>query len=210
MTIQLGATTRRILGVLVEKEMTTPNQYPLSVHSLTTGCNQKTNRYPVTSLDDYEVQDRLRSLHTEGWVTRVEQDGARVVKWSHRMAEKLGVGRPELAVLAELLLRGAQQPGELRSRASRMHSFPSQESLESAVRALIEKGHVRTLPPKSGERAVRHDHTLYAEGEEPVEQEGPAPTAATRTSAGLEERVACLERELIDLKARLEMLEEGR
>lgn len=207
MTIELGAPSRRILGVLIEKEMTTPNQYPLSVNALTSGCNQKSNRFPVTSYDEYEVNDRLRRLQGEGWVGKLEQDGARVVRWSHKVGEKLGVGRPELAVLAELLLRGAQQPGELRSRASRMHSFPSQESLENVVRGLLEKGYVRALPPRAGERAVRHDHAFYAAGEETVEQVAPAP--ATPTSAGLEERVATLERELAELKERMARLEGG-
>ncbi|MBI4614040.1 MAG: DUF480 domain-containing protein [Planctomycetes bacterium] len=213
--ITLGSVSRRILGVLLEKEFTTPNQYPLSVNSLTLGANQKSNRHPIMSLDEYEVADRLKALGKEGWVANRHEVGGRVEKWDHKVAERLGLARAELAVLTELLLRGAQQPGELRSRASRMHAFPNLEELEKALRTLVEKGYARLLPRRPGERAARYDHAFYQEGEAPAAEEAPPaaeppraePERPAPNTPGLEARLARVEEELALIKARLESLE---
>jgi uncharacterized protein YceH (UPF0502 family) len=115
----LDARQRRVLGVLIEKAKTTPAAYPMSVNAIVTGCNQKNNRDPITTLDDFGVEKALDELRNLGAVSEVDWLG-RVSKYKHHAYEWLGVTRPELAVLAELLLRGAQQLGELRGRAARM------------------------------------------------------------------------------------------
>lgn len=225
MAIALDRTARRILGVLVEKEATTPNLYPLTVNAVLSGCNQRSNRDPVLDLREHEVEAALRDLMIREWVTNVTTPGSRTMRWRHRVGERLNVGGRELAVLGELLLRGAQQPGELRVHASRMVPIEDLAALDAIVDALESKGLVRRLKKRPGERAIRIDHTLHAEGEGgaaeaalPDGERGaaeaspaldapgagapgtmaPSPGAAERL-AELERRVARLERRLDDL-----------
>lgn len=175
---KLDRTSRRVIGVLVEKELTTPQQYPLSVNALVNGCNQRSNRDPVLHLQDFEVEGALRSLLLSGWVTEV-RGGSRVIKWKHRADEKLGATPDELTVMTELFLRGPQQPGELRTRVNRMHPCASVADVEDTLRRLSERGLVRQLVKKVGERIPRWDHLLYPESEATHDEQGFASSGTT-------------------------------
>lgn len=159
----LDPTERRIVGVLIEKELTTPAQYPLSLNALVTGCNQKNNRDPVSAYAEFEIEGAFRSLYVKGWVAHATGLG-RVVKHQHRVEEQLGLNVPERAVLAELLLRGPQQPGELRARSARMApTIDSVSRLMEVLESLRSQGLVTCLGRRSGERADRWGHTLCSE-----------------------------------------------
>lgn len=160
----IPAMARRVLGVLVEKAKTTPNNYPLSLNGVTTGCNQKSNRDPHMELSTEDAEDTLEQLREWGAVGEVHGDG-RVVKYRHYMKEWLGVDGTELAVMAELMLRGAQTVGELRGRAARM--APAQltdvSSLKPVLAALVEKNLVLELTPAGRGQVV--SHALYPAAE---------------------------------------------
>ncbi|HJR91008.1 MAG TPA: DUF480 domain-containing protein [Acidimicrobiia bacterium] len=134
----LGPVEARVVGVLVEKQMTTPDVYPLTLAGVVAGCNQSTNRQPVMALDDDEVERALVRLHDAGWATPVRRPGDRATKYRHKVAEALEVDRAAQAVLAVLLLRGSQTSGELRSRTDRYISFGSLDEVETVLDALEE------------------------------------------------------------------------
>src|SRR5262249_52329137 len=144
---------RRVLGVLVEKAKTTPEYYPLTVAAIVTGSNQKSNRDPITNYDAADVEDILESLRRKGAVARGEA-GGRVVRGRHLLYDWLKAGKAELAVLGELLLRGAQTEGDLRSRASRMEPFPELATLQATLGPLAERGLVIYLTPPGQRRGV--------------------------------------------------------
>lgn len=158
----LDALERRVLGVLVEKAKTTPDAYPLSLNALRTGCNQKSNRFPQMSLDEEQVERAADSLRQKGALTLVQGD-SRVERYRHRMYEWLGVEKAELAVVAELLLRGAQTVGELRGRAARMEPIAGLAELTPIVDALVAKGLVDYLSPPG--RGAVVTHTFYSSSE---------------------------------------------
>lgn len=145
----------RIFGTLVEKSLTTPESYPLSINSLVNGCNQKSNRHPVSDLTETTINEALLRLRLHHLAREVHSAGARVVKYDHDGGAVLDVDKPSLAVLAELLLRGPQQPGELRGRASRMAEIKSLDELERLLADLAGRGMVLRLPPEPGSRAAR-------------------------------------------------------
>ncbi len=161
----LPSMQRRILGVLVEKAKTTPDAYPLSLNALTTGCNQKSNRLPHMSLTTEQVEEALEQLRHMGAVSEI-QGGGRVPKYRHYMKEWLGVAGAELAVIAELLLRGPQTIGELRGRAARMAKIPDLSALSPILQSLMEKELVVSLTPEGRGQVVAH--ALFKEKE--VEQ----------------------------------------
>ena len=181
MPIPLDRTSRRIVGVLIEKAFTTPNQYPLSLNAVMTGCNQKSNRSPVMNLTDFEVDGALKQLYIDQWATSATTPGSRVDKWKHRADERLALTDTSLAVIGELLLRGAQHRGELRQRASRMCPIGDAATLESILDELKAKDMVRVLARQPGERAARVDHMFYVAGEN--EDEGDAGTTWERPLA---------------------------
>ena len=158
----LNSISRRILGVLVEKAKTTPEQYPLSLNSLTTGCNQKSNRHPQMNLDLDQVEQTLEELRRLGAVVEI-QSGGRVAKYKHCMYEWLGVEKAELAVMAELLLRGEQTVGELRGRAARMEPIPDINALRPVLKSLMDKELVVELTPEGRGQVV--SHALYRQPE---------------------------------------------
>lgn len=160
----ISAIPRRILGVLVEKAKTTPDAYPLSLNALTTGCNQKSNRDPVMNLSGEEVEDALEELRTMGAVAEVHGDG-RVIRYRHYMKDWLGVDGVELAIMTELLLRGTQTVGELRTRASRMapNQLPDLSALEPVLKSLMDKKLVVAVTPAGRGQLVTHG--LYLEAE---------------------------------------------
>jgi uncharacterized protein YceH (UPF0502 family) len=158
--VPLAPRERRVLGVLVEKAKTTPEYYPLSVAAIVTGCNQKSNRDPVTNYDQDDVEETLHSLRKKGAVILVEGSG-RVARWKHTMYDWLKVSKLELAVVAELLLRGPQTEGELRARASRMEPLADLPALQAILEALAPRGLVQYLSPPGQKRGVYVAHGLY-------------------------------------------------
>jgi len=153
----------RVLGVLVEKELTTPDQYPLTLNALVAGCNQKSNRAPVLALGAGEVAAALERLRLNRLAERLQGSG-RVERHRHVARDRLGADAVSIAVLAELLLRGAQTPGELRGRAGRMAAIPALGDLEQCLAALAERGLVRRLPPPAGSRAATWTQLLTEAG----------------------------------------------
>ncbi|HWE35352.1 MAG TPA: DUF480 domain-containing protein [Isosphaeraceae bacterium] len=153
---------RRVLGVLIEKQKTTPDVYPLTVNALVAGCNQKSNRDPVTNYDEEDVEEALHSLRSKGAVAQYEGTG-RVVRWKHNLYDWLDLrNKPaEMAVIAELLLRGAQTEGDLRARASRMDPIPDLSALQVVLEDLVKRGLVVYLSPPGQRRGVVVTHGLY-------------------------------------------------
>lgn len=155
---------RRVLGVLLEKAFTTPDVYPLTVKSCTSGCNQKNNRDPVTNYSEEQVRDILDELREAGVAAVVHTDGGRAERFRHYMRKRYTFSEVQLAILTELMLRGRQQPGELRTRASRMTPIDNQETLRVALADLQALGFVQSNGPLD-RRGVEVDHTFYLEGE---------------------------------------------
>jgi uncharacterized protein YceH (UPF0502 family) len=208
---------RRVLGVLVEKAKTTPDVYPLSVNSLVTGCNQKSNRDPILNLTDVDVEDTLARCQKKGLAIKVI--GGRVVRWRHSLYEAWHVDKMDLAILAELLLRGPQTEGELRTRASRMEPLDDLDALRNALRPLVERKLVVYLTPEERRGAVLthgfHDpkelEKLRARhAAEPADVPTPAPAAAPQALppqvSALEEKLAAATEEIGILKQQLRRL----
>jgi uncharacterized protein YceH (UPF0502 family) len=205
----LTAHERRVLGVLVEKAKTTPDAYPLSLNALVTGCNQKSNRDPVLNLSDVDVEEALVGAQKKGLVLKIT--GGRVERWRHGLYEAWRVNKVELAVLAELLLRGPQTEGELRARASRMEPIDDLEALRAVLRPLAERRLAVYLSPE-GRRGTVLTHGFHA----PAEQErlrakhtAEADSPAAGENDEAPERPASVERlspnhELQSLEARLD------
>ena len=158
--VPLSARERRVVGVLVEKAKTTPEYYPLTVAALVSGSNQKSNRDPVTNYDADDVEEILQSLRKKGAAVMVE-GGGRAIRWKHTLYEWLKVSKTELAIIAELLLRGPQTEGDLRARASRMEPFPDLAALQSELESLAARGLVIYLSPPGQRRGVVVTHGLY-------------------------------------------------
>lgn len=212
--IELTPYEARALGVLIEKAMTTPEQYPLSLNALTAGCNQKNNRDPVMALTDDEVFDAAEGLRAKGLAVRIEAGaGSRVHRFRHNATDALHVRAGELAVLGELLLRGPQTQGELRGRASRMHPMEALDVVRDMLRALGERPEplVRELPPSPGSRAEQYVQVLAPEAHEvDIAPAACAPDAsaarAAQPSGGLADRVTKLEAEVTQLRNALRRL----
>lgn len=193
----------RVLGALVEKHRTTPDQYPLSLNALRLACNQSTNRDPVVDFDEHTIREALERLSRRRWVRLASGAGSRATKYRHLLDDALGVSGPEVSVLAVLMLRGPQTPGELRSRTERMHHFAGQDDLMATIERLIERDLVARLGRRPGQKEERYAHLLGAEAEEEA-----APAAAAAASP-LEARVSRLEAEIGELRQALEALSEG-
>ena len=170
----LDPTQRRVLGVLIEKAMTTPAGYPMTANAIVTGCNQKNNRDPITALDDTDVGNALLELGELGAVMEIDWMG-RSNKYKHKAYEWLGVSKAELAVLAELLLRGAQQLGELRARADRMEPIADLAALKPVVDSLVQRGLVVELTPAGRGQMVTHGLGQPGEQQAPVSPPAEPP-----------------------------------
>ena len=157
---ELSKIQRRVLGALMEKAFTTPDQYPLTLKATTTACNQKSNRSPVVGYSENQVQDALDSLREDLLVAEVFTGGGRTPRYRHYMRNKFDFSETQFAIMAELLLRGRQQPGELRTRASRMRKIDSQDELRSELTGLQEMGYVQANGPLD-RRGIEVDHTFY-------------------------------------------------
>lgn len=152
---------RRILGTILEKAFTVPDQYPMTLKAVTTGCNQKNNRDPITNYSEEEVQTTLDDLRELGLVGEIHTEGGRTPRYRHYMRRKFKFSEPQLAILTELLLRGQQQVGELRSRASRMVAIETLDQLRAEIEGLITYGAARANGPLE-RRGVEADHNWYA------------------------------------------------
>lgn len=219
---RLNDVEARVLGVLVEKSFTTPDHYPLSLNALRNGCNQKSNRDPVTSYVEAEVVVGLQGLVPKHLAGKVVEAGSRVEKYRHTASDALGVKPRELAVLAELLMRGPQAQGELRARVHRMVPTATLPELQEALDDLIAAGLVRRAAPAPGSRAPRFAQLLgpdlhaesgsgasteAAEPEPTAPRPAPSPPPLREESPGLEDRVASLERDVRALREALEELQ---
>jgi uncharacterized protein len=205
--IVLNEVEARVLGALQEKEITTPDYYPLSLNALVNACNQKSNRDPVMNLDEDFVRGALRALHDNSLARSVSAADSRVTKYEHRLQEAFNLDRREAAIFCELLLRGAQTPGELRCRAERMHHFDDLSEVQSALQHLMsrEPPLVKLMAKQPGTKESRYIHLLSGDAEPGVSSVVPDALVATgRDSAGkfskLESEVAELRGEIAELK----------
>ena len=206
--VRLTETEARVLGSLVEKDITTPDYYPLSLNALVNACNQKSNRDPVMNLNEDSVRQALHSLNEKGLAGNATGAGdSRVAKFEHRMQEAFNLTRPETAVLCVLLLRGPQTPGELRGRAERLHRFEDLTDVQSTLQKLMsrEEPLAKVLPRQPGTKEARYAQLLC--GDKP-EWETPAPVLESRSESSsgedrivrLEEEIAALRKEMADLR----------
>jgi uncharacterized protein YceH (UPF0502 family) len=203
----LNEVEARVLGALLEKEITTPDYYPLSLNALVNACNQKSNRDPVMNLDEDAVRNALRVLHDNSLARSVSAADSRVTKYEHRLQEAFNFDRREASIFCELLLRGPQTPGELRSRAERMHHFDDLGEVQSALQRLMSRQPplVKVLARQPGTKESRYIHLLSGDVE-PVSSLGvhEAPAVTGRENADklsrLELEVAELRKDIADLK----------
>lgn len=188
----------RVLGCLMEKDLATPEYYPMTLNALVNACNQKSNRNPVVAWDEELVAEGIETLRAKGLVSMLTGGSNRVPKYGHRFGEKLNLGRRESSILCELMIRGPQTPGELRSNTARMHRFADVEEVEARLHDMERL--VVELPRQAGRREARWAHLLAGE-----------PAIAEDSSQevfrpGLEQRVAALEAEVQELRTLMEKL----
>jgi uncharacterized protein YceH (UPF0502 family) len=204
MDIELTTLEARVLGAFIEKEMTTPDYYPLSPNALTNACNQKSNRSPVMQLEEVDVMDAVEALRKKGLAMQSQDAGSRVVKFRHILREKLYLDDHELAILAELLLRGAQTQGELRSRADRMARFEDLTKVEQTLQELFDKEPpmIVKLPRQVGRKENRYMHLLCGPVDEEESTQAPVAiqTTTSRSISALEEEINQLREELNSLQ----------
>lgn len=201
----LTATEIRVLGSLIEKEMTTPDYYPLTLNSLTTACNQKSNRHPVLEFDETDVVKALDTLRFKGMAVQASGEGSRVPKYGHNLEAKLHFEPEQLAILCELFVRGPQTLGELRTRCERMRPFADLAAVEEVLTELMELDTplVIKMPRQPGRKEQRYAHLMAGEPELP-EAEAAPPEAARLKVAAENERISKLEEEVAALKAEFE------
>jgi len=192
--VELTPEEVRVLGALVEKQRTTPDQYPLSLNALRLACNQSTNRDPVVEFDEATIREALERLARRRWVRLASGAGSRATKYRHLLDEALDLSGPETAVLAVLMLRGPQTPGELRARTERLHRFDADE-LRETIDGLAARELVASIGRRPGQKEGRYAHLLA---------DGPDTVEAVRAPPSLEERVARLESEVAELRKTLE------
>jgi len=204
--IVLSDVEARVLGCLVEKEITTPEYYPLSLNALLHACNQKSNREPLMNLEEDSVRQALRALGEQA-LARSASGDSRVAKYEHRLSEVFNFTRPEAAILCELLLRGPQTPGELRSRAERMHPFEDLSVVHTTLKHLMERepALVKLLPRQAGNKEARYAHLLSGDvevREAPAEREMAVSKSSAENGrlAQLESEVTSLKKEMAELK----------
>lgn len=202
-TRDLDPVELRVLGCLIEKQFTTPDIYPLTLNSLTAACNQQTNREPVMSLSDSDVQAALDRLQDEMLVWRVV--GSRATKYDHNLEKRWQLGPASKALLGVLMLRGPQTPGELRARTERMFKFDTPEDLDVQLRAMAAGGLVEELPRRPGQKESRWRH--LAGGSAPIESEQyAAPAEVAERGEPMSIRVGRLEEEVRSLRDELDNL----
>src|ERR1700751_1984141 len=207
MQLTLTPMEARVLGALIEKEITTPEYYPLSLNALSNACNQKSNRDPVLHVEESEVRKALNHLEYQSLVRSVSSTDSRVTKFEHRLQDAFNFYRPEVAIVCELLLRGPQTAGELRTRASRMHPFEDLESVHSALQRLSKRDPplLTVLPRQSGMKEARYAHLMSDRplGSGALPEVRPEPSHSTEAKGESEKQddIASLARELDQLRA---------
>lgn len=198
----------RVLGSLIEKELTTPEYYPLSLNALVNACNQKSSREPVVNYDESTVQEAIAKLKHRGLAMLYTGSGSRVVKYGQRLTERLNLGRREVPLLALLMLRGPQTVGELRGRSERMYDFSDLEEVETVLRTLTERDSgalVAKLPAAPGTKEPRWAHLLSGE---PQLVTHPESAHGASGSAARDERIAALETEVTALRSEIESIKQ--
>jgi len=216
---ELTPAEQRVLGCLIEKRFTTPDQYPLTLNALRLACNQSTNRDPVVNYDDDAVREAAQRLSRYELARLASGHSSRAVKYRHLAEDALGLDQAQLAILCVLLLRGPQTPGELKQRTERMVRFDSLDAVESVLAMLGERGYARRLERRPGQKEDRFEQLLgggggggggggEGEGGEPPATRAAAPTFAAPPSNGLAGRVDALEAEVAALRAELTQLRE--
>ena len=201
----------RVLGSLLEKEATTPDNYPLSLNALQAACNQTTNREPVMRLDEDALIPASVALRRRGLLRQIQPAGSRVTKFEHLLGEELQLGRRELAVLGVLMLRGPQTPVELYTRTERLARFADLTDLQGVLESLIAREPeplVVRLPRRPGQKEVRYAHLLAGDPPQHADAPGTAeePTISTRRADGDGDRIAALERTVEELRAEVAAL----
>ena len=193
----------RVLGCLLEKQRTTPDQYPLSLNALRNACNQTTNRDPVVSYDENEIHDALQRLARRGWTRLASGAGSRAAKYRQLFDEELGLADDEVAILCVLMLRGPQTPGELKQRTERLHRFDTLADIHGTLEELARRELAERLGRRPGQKEERYRHLLG--GEALVEPGAPRHVSAPETD-GLDARVEALETEVRRLRVELDTL----
>lgn len=205
----------RVLGALVEKDITTPDYYPLSLNALVNACNQKNNRDPVMTLDEDAVRDALSSLQSERLAGPAHGADSRVTKYEHRLQEVYNFTRGEIAVLCVLLLRGPQTLGELRGHTERMHRFEDLDQVQGALQRLTQREPplATVLPRQPGTKEARYAHLMSGEVEYTAPEHEPAASyvaAGSSAHPDLRDRIAQLEQTVAELKSQIQELAEFR
>ena len=206
MNIVLNEVEARVLGSLIEKDITTPDYYPLSLNALVNACNQKNNRDPVMGLGEEAVRQALGSLQEKRLAGPTSSADSRVTKYEHREQEVFNFTRAETAVMCVLLLRGPQTPGELRGRGERLHRFQDLDEVQSTLQRLMQRDPalVRMLPRQPGTKEARYRHLFSGAGED---DDAGFPVSVATYSGG-EDRIAHLETEIADLRKAIADLQE--
>jgi uncharacterized protein len=203
----LSPVAARVLGSLVEKEITTPEYYPLSLNALTNACNQKNNREPVMNLDEDEIRQAVHQLEDYGLAGAARGADSRVAKYEHRMQEVFNFTRGEIAVVCVLLLRGPQTPGELRGRGERMHRFDELSDVLATLQRLMQREPplVKMLARQPGTKEARYAHLFSGEPAEVVANtEAPGPSGTGLSVAQMEAEIAALREEVAELREQVE------
>jgi uncharacterized protein YceH (UPF0502 family) len=204
---ELNAAEARVLGALIEKDLATPEYYPLSLHALVSACNQKTNREPIVSFDESIAMEALEGLRTRGWAAFVHEAGSRVEKYRHKLGEAFNFTRGELALMGVLLLRGPQTVAELRERTARLFPFDDNESVEHCLEKLATREPdplARLLPKQPGTKEPRWTHLLCGEPQWTSAEPVPAMVMAPPARTPLDTRVEKLEAEVQVLREEFE------
>lgn len=194
----------RVLGSLLEKQRTTPDAYPLSLNSLRLACNQATNREPVVDYDESTVREALDRLGRRRWTRLTSGQGSRAAKFRHLLDDALGLGAPEQALLAVLMLRGPQTPGELRQRSERMHAWSDAAQLGVTLERLVERGLAVRLPRRPGQKEERFAHRLG--GGDPAADPASEPSHDAPREAPEADRLSRLEAQVAALRAEIDDL----
>jgi len=208
MDILLDDTEVRILGCLVEKELTTPEYYPLSLNSLTNACNQKSNRSPIVSFDEADVAQGLERLQERGLARKTLTAGSRVAKYLHTILDRFDLSRQEIAVICELMLRGPQTMGEIRTHAERMSPFEGLEDVEKNLQALMDydPALVIRLPRETGRKEWRYMHLFSGMPSHNLSEVFTKPAVPQLT---MQERIGRLEEETVRLRSEMEELKQA-
>ncbi len=211
--MDVDAVEIRVLGCLVEKQRTTPDAYPLSLNALRLACNQTTNRDPVVDYDEATLRAALERLSRRGWTRLASGPGSRAAKYRHLLDETLRLSPSELSVLAVLMLRGPQTPGELKSRTERLYPLTTLADVEGVLERLIERELAVRLPRRPGQKEERYAQLVGGDADEAEQAPAASPSAGEVAPAApdrvtaLEDRVERLERAVADLRAALDRVD---